>query len=121
MTSRSCSPPRPSGRHQVNVHHQEFNPAEFLLGSLAQAGSICPPINDSLKRKRPAGCRLSAEEAYGFLESQAAALQQAGFGVLLPAWWTRRGAKTRPGIRARAKTPAMQGGSGIDHDLPDRP
>ena len=100
-------------KNQVSVPHQDFNPAEFLLSSLAQAGSICPPINDSLKRKQPAGYRLNTGEAYDFLESHAAALQQAGFGVLLPAWWTRQGAKARPGIRVRAKTPAMQGGSGL--------
>ena len=100
-------------KNQVNGPHPDFNPAEFLLSSLAQAGSVCPPITDSLKRKRPAGYRLNIEEAYGFLENQAAALQQAGFGVLLPAWWTRQGTRTRPGIRARAKTPAMQGGSGM--------
>ena len=100
-------------KNQVNGLHPDFNPAEFLLRSLAQAGSVCPPITDSLKRKQPAGYRLNTEEAYGFLESQAAALQQAGFGVLLPAWWTRQGARTRPGIHARAKTPVMQGGSGM--------
>ena len=101
-------------KNQVSGPHQEFNPAEFLLSSLAQAGSVCPPITNSLKRKQPAGYWLNAEEAYDFLESQAAALQQAGFGVLLPAWWTRQGTRTRPGIRARAKTPAMQGGSGVN-------
>ena len=100
-------------KNQVNGPHPDFSPAEFLLSSLAQAGSVCPPITDSLKRRQPAGRRLNTEEAYGFLERQAAALQQAGFGVLLPAWWTRQGARTRPGIRARAKTPAMQGGSGM--------
>ena len=100
-------------KNQVNGLHPDFNPAEFLLSSLAQAGSVCPPITDSLKRKRPAGYRLNIEEAHGFLESQAAALQQAGFGVLLPAWWTRQGTKTRPSIRASAKAQAMQGGSGM--------
>ena len=100
-------------KNQVNGPHPDFNPAEFLLSSLAQAGSVCPPITSSLKRQRPAGYRLNTEEAYGFLENQAAALQQAGFGVLLPAWWTRQGTRTRPGIRARARTPAMQGGSGM--------
>ena len=95
----------------MNGPHPDFNPAEFLLSSLAQAGSVCPPITDSLKRKRPAGYRLNTGEAHGFLENQAAALQQAGFGGLLPAWWTRQGTRTRPGIRAR--TPAMQGGSGM--------
>ena len=113
MTRASCSPPRPCGKIGSLDPTPDFNPAEFLLSSLAQAGSVCPPITDSLKRKQPAGYRLNTEEAYGFLESQAAALQQAGFGVLLPAWWTRQGARTRPGIRARAKTPAMQGGSGM--------
>ena len=100
-------------KNRVNGPHPDFNPAEFLLSSLAQAGSVCPPITDSLKRKQPAGYRLNTEEAHGFLENQAAALQQAGFGVLLPAWWTRQGARTRPGIHARAKTPVMQGGSGM--------
>ena len=33
--------------------------------------------------------------------------------MLLPAWWTRQGAKTRPSIRAKAKAPPMQGGSGL--------
>ena len=100
-------------KNRVNGPHPDFKPAEFLLSSLAQAGSVCPPITDSLKRKQPAGYQLNTGEAYGFLESQAAALQQAGFGVLLPARWTQQGARTRPGIRARAKTPAMQGGSGM--------
>ncbi len=99
--------------NQVNGLHPDLNPAEFLLSSLAQAGSVCPPITDSLKRRHPAGCRLNTEEAYRFLESRAAALQQAGFGLLLPAWWTRQGTKTRPGVRVGTKTPAMPGGSGM--------
>ena len=53
----------------MNGPHPDFNPAEFLLSSLAQAGSVCPPITDSLKRKRPAGYRLNTEEAHGFLEN----------------------------------------------------
>ena len=40
-------------------------------------------------------------------------MQQVGFGVLLPAWWTRQGTKARPGIRAKVKTPPMQGGSNM--------
>ena len=100
-------------RNQADLSHPEFNPAEFLLTSLAQAGSACPPINDSLKRKHPAGKTLNADEAHDFLEHQAAALQQAGIGVMLPTWWTRHGAKTKPVIRAKTKGPKMQGGSGL--------
>ena len=91
----------------------DFNAAEFLLGSLSQAAVVCPTIADSLKRKRPSGRRLNTDEAHHFLSQQAAALQQAGFGVMLPSWWTRQGGKNRPSIRAHAKTPAMQGGSGL--------
>ena len=44
-------------KNRVNGPQPDFNPAEFLLSSLAQAGSVCPPITDSLKRKQPAGYR----------------------------------------------------------------
>ena len=91
----------------------DFNPAEFLLTSLAQAGSVCPPVSDSLNKRSPAGAPLDAEQAHQFLTQQAAALQQAGFGVMLPAWWTRRGTKSRPTIRAEVRTPPMQGGANI--------
>ena len=91
----------------------DFNPAEFLLTSLAQAGSVCPPIADSLDKRKPAGAKLGAEQAHQFLTQQAAALQQAGFGVMLPAWWTRRGTKNRPTIRAEVHTPPMQGGANM--------
>ena len=91
----------------------DFNPAEFLLTSLAQAGSVCPPIADSLNQRKPSGAKLGAEQAHQFLTQQAAALQQAGFGVMLPSWWTRRGAKNRPTIRAKVRTPPMQGGANM--------
>ncbi len=91
----------------------DFNPAEFLLTSLAQAGSVCPPIADSLNRRKPTGAKLGAEQAHQFLTQQAAALQQAGFGVMLPSWWTRRGTKNRPSIRAEVRTPPMQGGANM--------
>ena len=91
----------------------EFNPAEFLLTSLAQAGSVCPPIADSLSKRSPSGAKLSAEQAHQFLTRQAAALQQAGFGVMLPSWWTLRGTKHRPTIRAEVRTPPMQGGANM--------
>ena len=41
------------------------------------------------------------------------ALEQAGFGVMLPAWWTRKGTKARIAIRANVKSPKMQAGGGL--------
>jgi len=90
---------------KVEVHRRHLNLREFLLSSLAHASTACPPIADSLKTKDPAGCILGDEEAYQFLTHQAAALQQAGFGVLLPSWWTRRGTKTKPGVTRQSFLP----------------
>ena len=92
----------------------DFNPREFLLSTLAQAANVCPPVAESLQSARPGGQKLTTEQAHRFLDVEAPALQQAGLGVLLPAWWTRRGSRTRPSIRARVKTPTMQGGGHIN-------
>ena len=43
-------------------------------------------------------------------------LEQAGFGVLLPAWWTRKGTKQRLSVAAHVKTPSMTGGGGLSLD-----
>jgi SNF2 family DNA or RNA helicase len=40
------------------------------------------------------------------------ALEQSGFGVMLPAWWTRKGTKTKLALHANVKSPKMQGGGG---------
>jgi SNF2 family DNA or RNA helicase len=43
-------------------------------------------------------------------------LEQAGFGVMLPAWWSGRGAKMRLAARAQVKSPKMTGAAGINLD-----
>ncbi len=90
-----------------------FNPREFLLASLGRASGICSGVADSLHRKRPAGRKLDAAMAYQFLTRESMALEEAGYGIILPAWWTRRGTKTKPTIRANVKTPQMQSGGGV--------
>jgi len=59
---------------------------------------------------------LDATGAHEFLTEKAAALEQAGFGVMLPAWWTRKGTKLRLTARANVQSPKMQGGSGMSLD-----
>ena len=68
---------------------------------------------DSLQGKRPAGRKLDADMAYRFLTRESMALEEAGYGIILPAWWTRRGARTKPAVKANVKTPQIQGGSGV--------
>ena len=116
-TAACCCPPAQSGKtggqRVRELERDGFNPREFLLASLGQASGICSGVADSLHRKRPAGRKLDAAMAYQFLTRESMALEEAGYGIILPAWWTRRGTKTKPTIRANVKTPQMQGGGGV--------
>ena len=89
------------------------NVPEYLLSSLGQAAGICPHITASLKTAQPAGYNLDTVNAYQFLTEKAMTLEQSGFGVMLPAWWTRKGTKMRLTARANVQSPKMQGGSGL--------
>ncbi|MBW2527626.1 MAG: DEAD/DEAH box helicase [Deltaproteobacteria bacterium] len=76
-----------------------------LLASMAQAAGVCPRIEESLRSRKPSGYSLDAKGAHEFLRVTAPALEQAGFGVLLPDWWTDGGTSHRLGVRARVETP----------------
>jgi len=93
-----------------------YSAQEHLLSSLGQAAGICPRIEAALKTQRPSGYELDATGAHEFLTQRSLLLEQAGFGVLLPAWWTRTGTKLRLTVRASVKSPKMQGGSGLSLD-----
>ena len=104
------------GLRVPELEREGFNPREFLLASLGQASGFCAGVADSLQRKRPAGRKLDAAAAYQFLTRESIALEEAGYGIILPAWWTRRGTKTKPTVRANVKSPRMQGGGGVSLD-----
>ena len=105
---------RKSARQALHLFKREgFDAREYLLLSLGQAAGICPHIETSLKKSAPGGYELDAEGAYEFLLQKALALEQAGFGVMLPAWWTGKGTKQRLSVRASVRAPKMQGGSGL--------
>jgi SNF2 family DNA or RNA helicase len=89
---------------------------EHLLASLGQAAAICPRVERSLKQKAPAGYETDAVGAHEFLQVTAGALEQSGFGVMLPSWWTRSGTRTSLKARARVRSPAMAGGAGLSLD-----
>lgn len=103
-----------SGRRRPSaLARNDWNVREFLLFSLGQASGICPSIASSLEAARPAGYSLDAAGAHEFLTEGAIALEQAGYGVMLPAWWTRKGTRVRLSVQARVNKPKMQGGSGL--------
>ena len=101
------------GRNLAALGRSGSNVQEFLLSSLGQASDMCPAVTASLESSRPAGCTLDAAGAHAFLTREAAALEQAGYGVMLPAWWTRKGTKLRFAAQAKVRSPKMQGGSGL--------
>ncbi|MDN5797830.1 MAG: DEAD/DEAH box helicase [Intrasporangium sp.] len=78
-------------------------PQELLLGELGRASRVYPELAAGLHQARPQNLRLDADGAYHFLATAAPALDEAGFGVLLPSWWDRR---ARLGLRASASAPA---------------
>jgi SNF2 family DNA or RNA helicase len=89
---------------------------EYALSALGQAAGISAEIEQSLQGALPGGYHLNTVGAHAFLTEQAMVLEQAGFGVMLPAWWTRKGTKLRLTAHARVKSPKMQGGGGLSLD-----
>ena len=94
------------GREAVVLNRDGFEPREYLLSALGQAATICPRIEQSLKSAAPAGYIVDSRGAHEFLSERAAALEQAGFGVFLPSWWSRKGSNLRLAARAVVSTPA---------------
>ena len=84
---------------------------EHLLVSLGQAAAICPRVEASLKQAAPEGYSLDTTGAHRFLRETAGALEQSGFGVMLPSWWTRRGAQARLQAHARVKSSTVASAS----------
>ncbi len=89
---------------------------EYALSALGQAAGISVEIEQSLQGSVPGGYNLNTTGAHAFLTEQAMVLEQAGFGVMLPAWWTRKGTKLRLTAHAKVKSPKMQGGGGLSLD-----
>jgi len=91
-----------------------FDPREYALTALAQACALCPSLEGGLRAAVPEGVTLALEAAHRFLIEDGPALQQAGFPVLLPAWWAGR--RRRLSARASVRSPRLQAGAGLTLD-----
>jgi non-specific serine/threonine protein kinase len=89
------------------------NPQEKLLGDLGRALRLCPAIEPALHGARPAGLDLSADAAYAFLRESAPLLEGAGFGVLVPPWWTKPAARLGVRLSVKPKGDTSAAGSGL--------
>ena len=101
------------GPQAQQLRRDGFEVREFLLRALGEAARICPPIEDSLRGGIPDAHKLDAAGAARFLIEQAAALEQAGFGIVLPASWSSKGTKVRLTTRAKVKSPKMSSMTGL--------
>jgi len=96
----------------LRVLNRKFESAqERLLAGLGLAARLFRPIMESLHTARPQACTLTVDEAYAFLREVGPLLEGSGFGVLVPPWWDKPGA--RLGVRAKLKADASIVGKGI--------
>jgi SNF2 family DNA or RNA helicase len=85
------------------THH----PQDRLLAGLGRAARLVPDLDAALRVARPADLVLDTEGAHRFL-SQAPVLEQAGYGVLVPAWWRRpQSLGLALEVRTRDEVPAV--------------
>ncbi len=64
---------------------------KHLLLGLGHAARIYPELWRGLETSQPASLLLTLEEAFAFLKEQAWVLEDAGYTVSVPAWWTPEG------------------------------
>ena len=86
---------------------------EHLLAVLGAAARISPEIASSLKEPHPTGYSLDSQGAHSFLTETVWALEQAGLGIQLPGFWTRRESRSLT-ARATAQARASSGRLGLD-------
>ena len=85
------------------------HPDELLLRGLGLAARLVPSLGSALATATPCEQVTDAAGVLRFLREGAPVLEEAGFGVLAPPWW--RSARTRLGLRLKAKTRSAAGSS----------
>lgn len=83
-----------------------------LLLDLGLAARIYPKLWDGLRTAEPQAVALTLNDAFDFLKEAAWVLENAGYKVVVPAWWTptgRRRAKLR--LRGSGSSASLSSGS----------
>ena len=76
-----------------------------LLLNLGYAARMYPQLWQGMETDRPIGFDLTLEEAFAFLQEKAWVLEDAGFKIIVPAWFTPTGRR-----RAKIRLKASSGG-----------
>jgi hypothetical protein len=108
------------GRSLEKLGRAFRDPQESLLEALGRAARLFPPLERALAGATPEALELDPEGAFHFLGEGAAALGDAGFGVLVPAELTASGQRRlrlRMRVGAKSKVAGAVGGaSGLGLD-----
>jgi SNF2 family DNA or RNA helicase len=97
----------PKARKEVALPFgQDFE--KQLLLALGYAARIYPTIWRGLATDQPTGCHLTLDEAFTFLKESAWVLEDAGYTVIVPAWWTPDG-RRRTKIRLKTSMHSSKG------------
>ena len=99
--------------------HAPFAPdaVQDLLAALARMARLAPELAAALESSVPGLVTLTDQAVTTILRERAAALEDAGIAVLLPAWWS---SPARLGLRAKARRgvkslgPVVAGRLGLD-------
>ena len=84
------------------------HPEAVFSAELERAARLCPDLEPALLAHRPHGLDLDRAGALAFLREAAPVLAEAGYRVLLPAWWNRP-ATLGLALTAQAAGPAQAG------------
>ncbi|MDD5371149.1 MAG: DEAD/DEAH box helicase [Anaerolineaceae bacterium] len=94
----------------TQLGHRFEQPQEKLLAGLGYAARLFPPVVESLKGKRPTHLALNTDGAYTFLREVAPILEGAGFGILVPPWWNKKGARLGVKVKMKSKSDSVAPG-----------
>ncbi|ASC72517.1 putative ATP-dependent helicase YwqA [Halomicronema hongdechloris C2206] len=98
---------RPKQQNQVKAQlGGEFE--QNLLLNLGYAARIYPDLWQGLETDQPVGITLALDAAFNFLKESAWVLENAGYKVIVPAWWTPKGRK-RAKVRLKAQGKSLGG------------
>jgi SNF2 family DNA or RNA helicase len=98
---------RPKQQAQVKAQlGDDFE--QHLLMNLGYAARIYPDLWSGLETDEPVGIYMNLATAFTFLKESAWVLEDAGYKVIVPAWWTPKG-RQRAKVRLRAKGKSLSG------------
>jgi SNF2 family DNA or RNA helicase len=83
---------------------------QHLLINLGYAARIYPKFLPGLETDEPVGIAIDLPTAFDFLKEAAWVLEEAGYKVIVPAWWTPKG-QQRAKVKLKAKGTSSSGGS----------